>query len=758
MKKIKLFAIVILFFTAINAIAQPIVKVVSQSATETIVEIFFPENNVSNNFSADKIALKGCNQWQVKGAPDLPKFAFSLQVPYSKDAVVGILEMHSNKFQNVYVGPSKGRFSRDQDPEKIIATQGNVYQANQFFPTMITNASKPYLLRDLRGQTIHVSPIQYNPITKDCLAFSYLKLIIQYNIPATQNIVNRFEPPTNINETFAQLYANQFVNYSGNLSNDIEKKQRYTPVVEGDQLLVLCPNKYLANIAPFVKWKKMKGIHTTLVDVDTIAGGVNQVTIFNTIKSYYEQKAISHVQMVGNVADIPQYTGATIFGVGSDNPYGYLAGGDHYPDVMIGRFVGTSAADIDAQVYKSVQYEKLPQLQSKWFSNAMAIASNQGPGDDAQYDWQHERDIADSLINQGPYKHKYELFDGNHGGVDGPNNPISNEIIDSINTRGASVINYTGHGSATNIVTGQFSVNEVPYLTNTNGNWPFMLVVGCSPGYYVDAITCLAEKLSTSTDANQKPIGTVINAMSTVAQWWYEPMQAQDEFNAVMRNARKFPIKHTFAGMLNNGFCSMMDQYNLPGTSDSVSGDQMTDTWQIFGDPTLVVRTDDSGKINAGYSNNIPVNATSFTVSCNTEGADGCLFYKNEILAIAKVIGGVLNFSFPQGKPDNSFVDLTVTKYDYIPYIYSSPTSIANNVIAQSINVYPNPASDKINIESPVAIEQLQIINSFGQVVVQQQTGLATSMQLNIESIAPGLYTILVQTKSGIIAKKFVKK
>ncbi len=72
-----------------------------------------------------------------------------------------------------------------------------------------------------------------------------------------------------------------------------------------------------------------------------------------------------------------------------------MAGADDYPDIVVGRFSAESAADVDTQVQRTIAYETLPATGEAWFDRGAGIASNQGPGDDGEYDNQH----LDNAIN-----------------------------------------------------------------------------------------------------------------------------------------------------------------------------------------------------------------------------------------------------------------------------------------------------------------------------------------------------------------------
>jgi gingipain R len=496
-----------------------------------------------------------------------------------------------------------------------------------------------------------------------------------------------------------------------------------------------------------------------------------QAEIFTDIKTRFTALSnLSHVLMIGNDADIPvmEDGNATLFSLGSDNPYGYQLGNDHRAEIIVGRFSGANAAQIAAQVSKCIAYEKTPLINGTtidWFNTQVAIASNASTiGDDNQLDYQHERQIADSNMNAGPYKQKIELFDGSHGGLDATTDPQSVDVINAINyNNGVGLINYTGHGYYDRVVTSNFNITDVDSLKNTAGNWPFMLVVGCSPGDFINSNECLAEKLcyATTNDVVNKPVGTIINAMSTVAQWWNEPMEAQDEFNALLRGNRPFAIKHTFGGMMVNAFGSMMDKYNIynSGVFIDSGGNQMTDTWQIFGDPTLVVRTGNWGSINCNNLSALPNLATTFSMNCNANGADLCLYQNGEILATTKVVNNVANFTFAPVDTTKPIL-ITATKYNYIPFsaYWNSALNISNIALIKGTSLYPNPTTNNVIVNSVSTIISIDVINMQGAVVQTMLCNNSKQYTLNMASIAAGAYQCKIVTDAGVVVKKVVKQ
>ncbi|MFH0867511.1 MAG: right-handed parallel beta-helix repeat-containing protein [Bacteroidota bacterium] len=84
-----------------------------------------------------------------------------------------------------------------------------------------------------------------------------------------------------------------------------------------------------------------------------------------------------------------------------------------------------------------------------------------------------------------------------------------------------------------------------------------------------------------------------------------------------------------------------------------------------------------------------------------------------------------------------------------------------NNEISinNAFYIYPNPASDIITIESPIInkSDMVSICNIQGQILLQQSMQ-QEKMEIDIRTLAKGLYFLRVENKDGIILKKFMKE
>lgn len=110
-----------------------------------------------------------------------------------------------------------------------------------------------------------------------------------------------------------------------------------------------------------------------------------------------------------------------------------------------------------------------------------------------------------------------------------------------------------------------------------------------------------------------------------------------------------------------------------------------------------------------------------------------------------------------------------LTARNYFQCVVSSDTvfvehnnvSIEESEFAESLKIYPNPASSILNIsfENTMGIEQLKIYNFIGQMVFEQMLDtFQTSVQLalDVTSYAKGNYLLILSNKTNQFKQKFI--
>ena len=397
--------------------SKPVYKIEKNEPNEIQVRITLPDYTKKavqvNGKTFYIIQMPDATPILEKGAPDLYKYGGSFAIP---ENVTGQVEIVSSKFADetgVAVAPSKGNLYRTTDPSTIPFTFGSQYSENKFYPAQAAALEDQYNLRQIHGQRFSLYAVQYNPVTQTLRHYS--EIVVRIHMQSTNKSALAFPSGKIENSTeFMEIYKNQFINFK---NSGYERAVASKTVNETGPMLVLCYKSFMTAMQPFIDWKKQNGMQIKMVDAAT--AGSTPEAIKSYIGNAYQTKHIAFVLLVG---DAPQIPTMKLSSGPSDNGYTYQDGNDRYPDLLIGRFSAETEADVKTQVNRSVNYEKNFASTKSWRLKGIGIASNQGPGDNNEMDWEHERNIRTLLMNY-KYTGVAELYDGTHGGQDKSGNP-----------------------------------------------------------------------------------------------------------------------------------------------------------------------------------------------------------------------------------------------------------------------------------------------------------------------------------------------
>ncbi|WLD23628.1 T9SS type A sorting domain-containing protein [Flavobacterium dauae] len=87
-------------------------------------------------------------------------------------------------------------------------------------------------------------------------------------------------------------------------------------------------------------------------------------------------------------------------------------------------------------------------------------------------------------------------------------------------------------------------------------------------------------------------------------------------------------------------------------------------------------------------------------------------------------------------------------------------TLSVNEQLAEKFNLYPNPASNVVNITNNenMFVKEVAVYDTKGKLISTQNFNEQTEIQLNVENLASGTYMLHLQTAEGTAVKKLVKK
>jgi len=84
----------------------------------------------------------------------------------------------------------------------------------------------------------------------------------------------------------------------------------------------------------------------------------------------------------------------------------------------------------------------------------------------------------------------------------------------------------------------------------------------------------------------------------------------------------------------------------------------------------------------------------------------------------------------------------------------------ADNFLAEKFNLYPNPATNIVNITNSEnrLVNQVEIYDVTGKLINTQNFNNEAEIHLNVENLASGTYMLHLQTNEGTAVKKLIKK
>ena len=653
---------------------------VSSSENQITVNLqvpgFFTQEVTTPRGEANLIMVPKTVSTAEAGEPKLPLFAIPAIVGDRQHYSIRVVDAQYIDYP-MEVAPSKGDFPRTINPDDVPYTYGEAYSTDAFFPTQNVGLYDPYILRDFRGQNMVVYPFAYNPVTHTLRVYYNMTVEMYADGQQGENTLSRRSNEVKMDAEFGALYDNHFINYHESLN-------RYTPVDETGELLIICHDAFMNAMQPFVNWKKQIGRPTTMVGTST-AGATD-----NAIKAYIQSQFdaspnLSHVLLVGDAAQIPghSYSSCGSYNGKSDNWYGQVAGNDYYNDIIIGRFSAENETHVTTQVNKVIHYERDINASDTWLVNGCGVAATAGGGGHfGEDDWEHMNNIRTDLMNYH-YTTVYQEYFNTIG-----YSSTTQQISDRINS-GVSIVNYCNHGNQTAWQSHSpwYSNSYVNALTNDN-MLPIIWSVACLNGQYDYSQPCFAETwLRATNNSTGAPTGAIGGMFSYISQPWVPPMYGQDEMVDVLTESHSDNIKRTLGGCSFDGNMKVLDQYGQGGGQGL--GTYMA--WILYGDPTLTVRNAVPTDMGVTHAPSMSTTATSFTVNAtNGNGALATLTRNNEIMGSATIENGTCNITFTAPGTTGT---ATLTVFGYNKTTYIATIQIVNGGTQNyTVNVSANPA------------------------------------------------------------------
>ena len=736
MKKIIQFILALVFIIAnANAQNQQIIvgknyenpneiTLVAERGTSTTIKFNLNELNlmeVETDYGwANTISSANATIMLEAGSPELFYLPTAIIIPDVGSSELEITYGDYIEFNEIEIVPSKGNLSRQINPETVPYVKGDVYNQDAFFPGTIASLREPFIMRDIRGQSLEVYPIQYNPVTKILRVYSEITVKVNYtDKPGVNEFIHQKRHQT-IEPEFAAMYNRLFINHS-------VMQQRGYPTGEEGEILIICHTAFVDAMMPYVNWKRTIGRKTTIVSTATT--GTTAPAIKTYISNFYNNPTnnLAYVLLVGDSPQLPPHTTAVCSRL-SDVIYGQLVGTDPYLEVLVGRMSAETVAQVQTQVERTIWYERDINTTDTWLSNGIGLASSEQPTgghDGNEADYIHMNNIRNRMLTYG-YNTVYQEYVGDCPGV--PNTTLT-QISSRFNS-GVSIANYCNHGSENSWAMRNYPAATYLQYTNTQvnalqniGKLPFVFSVACVNGKFTwTSGPCFAEAWMRATYNNQ-PAGAIATFMAWENLSWQPPMSAQDEFvNIIMDLPSPYSgtqpgTKRTIAGAMLNASQKMIMRHGITQptvcNSNTLNARTDFDTWIVFGDPSLMFRTKTPETMTVAHNTTLPSTATSLSVA-SVAGTLAALSYigaDNHVVILGSAITqsnniAVINFTMPATPPEMLRIAVTgFNKVTYLgnvevtapqPQLCEKPVGLSGSATENTANINWNPP---INID-----------------------------------------------------------
>ncbi|MCA1746466.1 MAG: C25 family cysteine peptidase, partial [Bacteroidales bacterium] len=382
-------------------------------------------------------------------------------------------------------------------------------------------------------------------------------------------------------------------------------------------MVILSDTMFRESLQPLVQWKTEKGFRIIEAYTSDPAVGSNYQEIRNYMSSIYHQPPDgvappSYMLIVGDVEHVPlsQPSGQI-----TDLYYTTFDGeGDYLPEIFHGRISVKNSEELTNVVDKIIMYEKYQFPDPAFLDRTILIA-----GYDVGYAPVH----GNGQIN---YAANYYFNDQNNIHANVYLHPAAasmDEVILEDISRGAAMVNYTGHGEYYGWLDPAFRLGDIDALKNTH-KFGLMIGNGCSTNQFNMTNDCFAEAI-----VKVKDRGAVGYIGCTNDSYWDEDYYWSVGVGPITSDPDYGSTTHGYYDKLFHQGNEPLEEW-APSLGEMIFAGNMTvqqstsnkkkyywEIYQIMGDPSLVPWFRMPENVPVEYPKSIPENSTMVGVKAS---------------------------------------------------------------------------------------------------------------------------------------------
>lgn len=649
-----------------------------------------------------------------KGMPNVPVYSRTIAIPQGAEAVLHIVSYEQQVIKNVNVEPSLGIQMENEEPDMNYTKDMKVYAENAFYPAEFASVSAPSQIRGVDVVNISVSPVRFNPVTKEAIVYHNIEMAVEFVGGNGQFGDNRLRSPY-----FDPILEQNIMNYSSLpvIDYGARMQQWLRDGDEGAEYIIVIPNNdgFVEPANRLRDYRMQQGILTEVIKLqDMPATTTAQMkTWFHNAYNTWDIAPVAVLLFGDHNTNMAQgipaisvshpYSGTCI----TDIQYADVTGNDNLPEMVFSRLVAADATEAAMMADKQIEYEYTnPNMNADFYTSPITALG-----------WQTERwfQLCSEVFGGYMRAHGYNplrincIYSGTPGNIWSEAQNTS-QVVNYFGPSGTNYIpatpsemgGWTG-GSPEQVVNavnaGTFWVQHrdhgldegwgepavrnqhIDQLTNA-GKMPFVMSINCQTGmfnYTGSNGNCFTEKWMRRTYNGQNAGAVGVLSPTEVsysfvndAFVWGVYDQFDPSFMPTYPTNTNTPA-YAYRGNWRPAFGNVAGKYFLQETSWPYNTDDKDITYIMFTahcDAFLRIYTQVPQTMTVQHQNvqlagfnQFQVTAPEGTTIALTKGEGENL----EIVAVATATGSVQNLDIiPQVPP--TVLHLTVTGQDYLRY------------------------------------------------------------------------------------------
>ena len=435
-----------------------------------------------------QISYDGMTPMRNDGKPALPVITNLLEIPLCEGMQVNVINSTYETYNLAELGinhpimPAQPQHPKSEDGPFPFVIDEATYTSNSFYGMTLAQCEKVGMLRNINLGELSIAPFEYNPVTGQLSVCTQLDVEISFvnaNIPKTMELKTKHGNGLFDGQHCGVINPMTTAGFRDEIDN--------API----KYLIVAHSMFRNNqdLNDFINWKKRIGYLVEIAYTDDSNVGTTTTSIQNFIKGKYdnataEDPAPTFLLLIGDVAQIPAFTGVSDNDHVTDLYYATWTTNDNIPDCYYGRFSAQNVNQLTPQIEKTLMYEQYTMPDPSYLDDAVLVA-----GTDGNYGPTH----ANGQINylSGNYVNTAYGFNTVHTHLYNCSSQaatIRNEI-----GAGVGYANYTAHCSSSGWADPVFENSHVSSMNNAN-KYGIMIGNCCLSGKFDDS-ACFGETL-----------------------------------------------------------------------------------------------------------------------------------------------------------------------------------------------------------------------------------------------------------------------